>query len=221
MTTPSDGIEVDIDAFVGIVAFVETSAFVAASVLEDVHHADVVRVLDAAVRNGHHLITSYPVILETIWAVRKEVITSHKRQSGSEEERASVEADADEAVARAIMIIDIMIYQGILEIVDADRVHPDYLVLCSKEMTHRGRAAYVAKSRTYRYLGIGPFDLIHYAFAEGANASVIITSDAAFADIEGSDDMFGHIRVQLVGGPLIDMLGGDGGVRGQGRGGGA
>ena len=221
MKTLSDGTEGDIDAFVGIVAFVETSAFVAASVLEDIHHADAVRVLDAAVRSGCRLITTYAVILELIWAVRKKVTMSHKRQSGSEEERASVEADADEAVARAIGIIDNMMEQGILEIVDADRVHPDYALLCSKEWMHRGHAVYMAKSRTYRYLGIGPFDLIHYAFAEGANASVIITSDAAFADIEGSDDMFGHIRVQLVGEPLIDLLGGDGGRQGQEQGGGA
>ncbi len=221
MTTPSDGIGVDIGDFAGIDAFVETSAFVAASVLEDIHHADAVRVLDAAVRSGCRLITTYAVILELIWAVRKKVTMSHKRQSGSEEERASVEADADKAVARAIGIIFNMIEQGILEIVDADEVHSDYVILCGKELTHRGRAVYVAKSRTYRHRGIGPFDLIHYASAEGANASVIITSDAAFADIEGNDDEFGHIRVQLTSGPLIDLLGGENAGRGQERGGGA
>ncbi len=210
MTTPSDDIEVDIDALVAIDVFGETSAFVAVSVLEDIHHADAVRVLDAAVRSGCRLITTHAVILELIGAVRKKVITSHKRQSGSEEERAGVEASADAAVARAIKIIYDMVRRGVLKIVAVEKPH-DYFGLCGKALVHSGHAVYVADNRACRHRGIGPFDLIHYASAEGAGASVIITSDAAFADIEGNDNEFGHIRVQLTGGPLIDLLGGDGG----------
>ena len=212
MTTPSDGIGVDIDVLVAIDVFVETSVFVAVSVLDDIHHADAVRVLDAAVRNGCRLITTYAVILELMGAVRKKVITSHKRQSGSEEERAGVEASADVAVARAIKIIYNMVRRGVLKIVMVKGKSHDYFGLCGKALVHSGHAVYVADNRAYRHKGIGPFDLIHYASAEGANAAVIITSDAAFADIEGNDDEFGHIKVQLTGGPLIDLLGGgDGG----------
>ncbi len=212
MTTPSDGIEVDVDALVAIDVCVETSAFVAASVLEDIHHADAVRVLDAAVRSGCRRITTYAVILELIGAVRKKVITSHRRQSGSEEERAGVEASADAAVARAIKIIYNMVRRGVLKIVVAKGKSHDCFGLCGNALVHSGHAVYVADNRACRHRGIGSFDLIHYASAEGAGASVIITSDAAFADIEGGGGEFGHIRVQLTGGPLIDLLGGgDGG----------
>ena len=150
MTTPSDGIGVDIGDFAGIDAFVETSEFVAASVLEDIHHADAVRVLDAAVRSGCRLITTYAVILELIGAVRKKVITSHKRQSGSEEERAGVEASADAAVARAIEIIEDMVDRGVLKIVAVEKSH-DYFGLCGKALVHSGHAVYVADNRAYRH----------------------------------------------------------------------
>ena len=145
-------------------------------------------------------------------AVRKKVIASHRRQSGGgEEERAGAEASAEDAVARAIKIIEDMVKHGILEIVSTEGSSPDYSSLCDKALAHRGRAVYMASSKSYRHHGIGAFDLVHYALAKGEGASVIITADAAFADIEGSDDEFGHIRVQLTGKPLIGPLGGGAG----------
>ena len=39
---------------------------------------------------------------------------------------------------------------------------------------------------------------------------MICTTDAAFADIAGSDDVFGHIMVQLTSGPLVGPLAGGG-----------
>ena len=202
MAAASDGAEGGVDAYV------EASVLVAKTVIEDVHHADAARVLDEAARGGWRLITTYAVILEVIDAVRRKVIASHRRQSGGEEERAGVEASAEDAVARTIRITKDMVNQGILEIVSTESKPLDYSSLCDKALAHRGRAVYAVSSKSYRHRGIGAFDLMHYAFARDAGASVIITSDAAFADIEGSDDEFGHIRVQLTGEPLIGPLGG-------------
>ena len=202
MAAASDGAEGGVDAHV------EASVLVAKTALEDAHHADAARVLDEAARSGWRLITTYAVVLEVIDAVRKKVIASHRRQSGGEEERAGVEASAEDTVARAISITKDMVNQGILEIVSTESKSPDFSRLCDKALAHRGRAVYMASSKSYRHHGIGAFDLVHYALARDAGASVIITSDAAFADIEGSDDEFGHIRVQLTGKPLIGPLGG-------------
>ena len=202
MAAASDGAEGGVDAYV------EASVLVAKTVIEDVHHADAARVLDEVARSGWRLVTTYAVILEVIDAVRRKVIASHRRQSGGEAEQAGVEASGEDAVARAIKIIEDMVKHGILKIVAVEGGSPDFSRLCDKALAHRGRAVYMASSKSYRHRGIGAFDLMHYAFARDAGASVIITSDAAFADIEGSDDEFGHIRVQLTGKPLIDLLGG-------------
>ena len=91
MAAASDGAEGGVDAYV------EASALVAKTVLEDAHHADAARVLDEAAHSGWRLITTYAVVLEVIDAVRKKVIASHRRQSGGEEERAGAEASAAEA----------------------------------------------------------------------------------------------------------------------------
>ena len=191
-----------------IIVYVDTSSFMAITIAEDVHHDDVIRVINAVVRNGWRLIISYMVIFEAINAVRKRITTSYKRQSGGEEERAGVEATADATVAHMFKILDRMVKHGILGIAKQGGWSPDFSRLCDKALAHRGRAVYVVSSKSYRHRGIGAFDLMHYAFARDAGASVIITSDAAFADIEGSDDEFGHIRVQLTGEPLIGPLGG-------------
>lgn len=67
------------------------------------------------------------------------------------------------------------------------------------------------RGRRCRHIGVGPFDMAHFALALGARAEAICTTDAAFADIAGSDGVFGHIRIQLTGDPLIDLLAGRGG----------
>lgn len=202
MTAPSDVAEG------GIIGYVDTSSYMAATITWDMHHDDAIRVFDAAVRSGCVLIISYAVILEAIGAVRKKVTTSRKRRSGSEEERAGVDASANAAVAHMFKVTDNMFRQGMLRIIKQKRPPLDFADLCGNALDHKGRAVDDG-GKMYRYRGIDAYDLVHYAFAEGAGASVIITSDAAFADIEGNDDKFGHIKVQLTGGPLIDLLGGD------------
>lgn len=198
-----------------ITIHIDASAFIAASVSTDIHHDDAIRGLEAAVRNKCQLIISYVVILEAIGAVRKKIITSRRRRTGSEEERAEAEAHADEVVVRMLTFAYDLARQGILKIVEWKGDSLDFILLSNKALVHRGRAVDDG-GKMYRYRGIGAYDLIHYAFAEDVGASVIITSDAAFADIEGNDDKFGHIRVQLTGGPLIDLLGGGGQDEGQG-----
>ncbi len=74
---------------------------------------------------------------------------------------------------------------------------------------HAGRAVYSKGGRFYRYRGVGPCDWLQFELAEYANASVICTTDAAFADIEGNDEDFGHIRIQMTNASLIGPLIGD------------
>ena len=52
--------------------------------------------------------------------------------------------------------------------------------------------------------------LAAFELAEYADVSVIYTTDAVFADIEGNDEDFGHIRIQMTNGLRI---GGSGGAR--------
>ena len=118
-----------------------------------------------------------------------------------------MDASADAAVYHMFKVADDMSKRGILKIMKQKRLPLDFAGMCDNALDHKG-CAVDDGGRMYRYRGIGAYDLVHYAFAEDAGASVIITSDAAFADIEGNDDKFGHIRVQLTGGPLIDLLGG-------------
>ena len=59
-----------------------------------------------------------------------------------------------------------------------------------------------------RHLGIDACDWPQIAFADAAGASAICTTDTAFADIVGNDAEFGHLKVQLTSGPLIDLLSG-------------
>ena len=67
------------------------------------------------------------------------------------------------------------------------------------------------RGRRCRHVGVGPFDRAHFALALGARAEAICTTDAAFADIAGSDGTFGHTKIHLMGSPLVDMLAGRGG----------
>ena len=75
-------------------------------------------------------------------------------------------------------------------------------------LEHEGRTAPGVGGQRCRHVGVGPFDWAHFALALGARAEAICTTDAAFADIAGSDDMFGHIKIQLTRDPLIDLLAG-------------
>lgn len=66
-----------------------------------------------------------------------------------------------------------------------------------------GRAVHTGKGKNYRYRGVGSYDWLNFLLARDSGATVICTTDAAFADIEGNDSEFGHIRIQMAGAPPI------------------
>ena len=190
------------------IAYLDTGIIIALSISDDMHHDDASRVCNAAVRSNCVLITSYLAIMEAVGVVRKNAITLCRRRSGGEDEQASVEAYADAAVTDMLNNVDRMAGQDLLKIVKQKDRSPDLPLLCDKAIEHRGHAACGAKSGAYRHYGIGSYDLLHYSFAMAAGASLILTSDAAFADIEGNDNEFGHIRIRITARPLIDLLAG-------------
>ncbi len=79
-------------------------------------------------------------MLEAIGAVRKKVTTSHKRRSGSEEERAAVDASADAAVYHMFKVADDMSKQGILKIMKQKRLPLDFAGMCDNALDHKGCA---------------------------------------------------------------------------------
>ena len=193
------------------IAHLDSGALMALAIPADMHHDDAVRVCDAAVRRGgYRLVTSHLAVMEAMAVVRKRVTTSHKLRSGTEEERAGVDADAGRATAAMLKRIDYMANSGFLSIMELEDWAPDLVLLRGKVHMHAGRAVRIAGGRIYRYRGIGSCDWLHFAIAVALGASVICTTDAAWADVEGNDEEFGHIRIQTTGGPLIAPLIGGG-----------
>ncbi len=193
------------------IAYLDSGALMALAIPADMHHDDAVRVCNAAVRRGgYRLVTSHLAVMEAIAVVRKRVTTSHRLRSGTEEERAGVDADAGRATDDMLKRVDDMANSGFLRIVELEDWAPDLAFLRGKVHMHAGRAVRIAGGRIYRYRGIGSCDWLHFAIAKIIGASVICTTDAAWADIEGNDEEFGHIRIQTTGGPLIAPLIGGG-----------
>ena len=189
-------------------ACLDSSAIVALAVPDDMHHDDTVRVCRAAVRSGYLLIASPLAIMEAVAAIRKKFTSLRRRRSGSEKETAGVEAEAGMAVAHMHKVVNGMVNQKHLKVVELAGWSPDFPVLCDEMNKHEGSVTCSAKSRTYRHRGIGSHDPPHYSIAKDVGAPIIITSDAAFADIEGKGGEFGHVRIRTTGGPLIGLLGG-------------
>ena len=190
-----------------LVVYLDSGTIVALTVADDMHHNDAVRTCDAAVRSGKcQLVTSPLAIMEAAGAIRKKITRSHRLRTGSEEGRANVIADANRAAAHMFWHTGVMEKHGVLAIMESGGWSPDFVRLPTKVREHPGRAVYTEGGRFYRYCGIGSCDWLQFALAEYANASVICTTDAAFADIEGNDEDFGHIRIQMTNGPLIDEL---------------
>ena len=175
-------------------------------IANDAHHGDASAAYGAAVRSGRGPTAPHPAAMEAVGAVRKKITTSQRPRSGSRDERAGVEARAETAVAHTPRITRSMAKRDFPRAVEPRGRSPDLPLPCGRMPVHRGFAVHSAKSRTYRHRGIGPCDLMHHAFARDAGASMIAASDAAFADMEGGDDMFGSISVQMTGSPLIDLL---------------
>ena len=175
----------------------------------DKHHADAVRVLDAVTRSDCRLITSPMAIAETIGVVRKRTAASYKYRPGHSEDLHYVDDRVHESVTGAKRTLYSLNKRGLLTIVHMPGWHFDQIRVYSKMLEHPGRTVPGWKS-SCRHLGINPCDWPHFAFADAAGASAICTTDAAFADIVGNDAEFGHIKVQLASGPLIDLLSGGG-----------
>lgn len=118
-----------------------------------------------------------------------------------------VEAHVDEAVSRLLAFIESMKDDDGLEIAEADNARFDLVMLNRKAIEHAGRViAPASRGKRYRHRGVGARDWLHFWLAPCAGADMICATDAAFADIAGSDDAFGHILVQLTAGPLAGPL---------------
>ena len=193
------------------IAYLDSGALMALAIPADMHHDDAVRVCDAAVRRGgYRLVTSHLAVMEAIAVVRKRVTTSHRLRSGTEEERAGVDADAGRATAAMLKRVGDMVRRSMLLVMELEDWAPDLVLLRGKVHMHAGRAVQIAGGRIYRYRGVGSCDWLHFAIAKALGASVICTTDAAWADVEGNDEEFGHIGIQTTGGPLIAPLIGGG-----------
>ena len=198
------------DEIGGPAAYLDAGVIMALAIPGDMHRANAKRMCDAAVQSGYDLVASPISIMEAAAAARKRTITLHKIQSGSEAELAGAEAHGEANVALIRKVVDRMVKQGHLKITDLKGWSPDFLGLCHMMIVCRGSAVRRAKSRTYWHRGIGPHDLLHCAAAKHLDAPIIITTDAALADIVGRENGCGHIRIQITSGPLIDLLGGGG-----------
>ena len=137
-------------------------------------------------------------------------------RSGDDDERRAADERARGAAAALLDLVDDMKGHGRLEVVDMEGRPPDLAVLCGRMLEHAGYTVPGSKGQTCRHRGIGSYDWLHIAFARDAGVAVICTTDAAFADIAGSDDEFGHIGIQPTStgavGPLYGLAWGQGGA---------
>ena len=172
------------------------------------HYDGAVRACDAAVRNGYQLVTSLLAIMEMINVVRRRTAASCKCRPGRVEDQEAADARVRRAVAQALVLVMNMKRSGALEIMETAGWSPDLFFLLGKMLEHPGRIVSGTRSRTCRHRGVGPYDWFHCALALLAGASVICTTDAALADVAGSDAQFGRIQVQLTSEPLVGPLSG-------------
>ena len=174
----------------------------------DMHYDGSVRACGAAVRSGCQLVTSLLAIMEMVNVLRRRMAASCKCRPGRGEDQEAADARVRRAVERALVLVMNMKRSGALEIMETAGWSPDLDFLLGKMLEHPGRIVSGMRSRTCRHRGVGPYDWFHYALALLAGASVICTTDAALADVAGSDAQFGRIQVQLTSGPLIGPLSG-------------
>ena len=188
-----------------LIAYLDTGVLVALALgTADMHYDGAVRACIEAVRDGYQLATSPLAVMEMIGVVRRRITMSHKCRPGNSGDYQAADADARRAVSNALAIINVMERQGLLTLVGEVGWSPDTVLAQRKLLEYPGRTVSGKHSRTCRHRGIGPYDWFHFELAEDAGASVIYTTDAALADITGTDREFGHIQVRLVGGPPPD-----------------
>ena len=192
--------------------YLDSGVIVALVLFFDMHHLGASRMFDAARRSGCRIITSRLAIMEAVSVVRRRTAESHKWLPGSGFEMAGMEVHMREAVSKMFKILHDLEDAGILKVVEIDDRTLDLALLQRKAVEHVGRVIVPAASgKRFRHRGIGACDWLHIWIAKCIGADVIITNDTAFVEIVGNDDEFGPIQVQMTGGPLIDLLGGDGG----------
>ena len=175
----------------------------------DMHYAGTVRVCNAIKRSGCRLITSPLALAETIGVVRKKTAISYKCRQGHDGDLWYADARVDEATTRAFKLARNLDECGFLIVVNIPGWTLDLPRVHAKMFEHPGRVV-PGRGKFCRHLGIGSCDWPQIMLARDVGASAILTTDTAFADIVGSDSEFGHIKVQLTGEPLIDLLSGDG-----------
>ena len=171
----------------------------------DMHYGDVVRILDAVERSRCQGVTSLLAIMESIDVIRKRSTESYKYWSGSDKERKFIDMKASGSVTTLLNNVRAMERRRLLQIIKPRRRF-SLSLMYAKLLEHAGHTAPGIPGRRCRYSGVGPYDLEHFALALDAGAEAICTTDAAFAHIAGNDDMFGRIKIQLAGDPLIDLL---------------
>ena len=180
------------------------------------HHAGASSAMDAAWNNGWEVITSWLVVMEALGVVRRRVTEDHRYKSGSDEEREEVDRAVREATSAFLKHMRTMRRQKRLRIVELDGWFPAPSRILSKMLEHAGFTVPGRAGQICRYRGIGLLDWLHIIFARAAGATVICTTDKAFADIAGNDGEFGHIQIQLTSvgaiGPLYGPAGPDGGA---------
>ena len=193
----------------GRVVYLDSGPLVALALgADDMHYDGAARACDAAVRNGYQLVTSLLAIMEMINVVRRRTAASCKCRPGRVEDQEAADARVRRAAADALDLINTMVKDGTLAIIETAGWSPDLDFLLGKMIEHPGRIVSGMRSRTCRHRGVGPYDWFHYALALLAGASVICTTDAALADVAGSDAQFGRIQIQLTSEPLVGPLSG-------------
>ena len=175
------------------------------------HHEGALRLFNAAKLNRCRMITSRLAVMEAIAAVRR------RRQARTCACRGAVRRWRARKCARGrgraelLEFIKAVKSMHGLRVVDIGRPLC-FAILQSKALKHKGRIIAPAAAGKYRHRGVGACDWLHFWLAMCAGAGMICTTDAAFVDIAGSDDKFGHIQVQPASGPLIGHLAGAGAV---------
>lgn len=191
--------------------YLDSGVIAALALFFDMHHLGAFRVFDAARKCGCEIVTSRLAIMEAVGVVRRRTVEAHKRRSESGSDLAGVEAHMREAVSRMFELVRSLENAGILKVVEIDDRTLDLALLQRKVVEHVGRIRVpAADGKRFRHIGIGACDWLHIWIAKCIDADVICTTDAAFVEIVGNDDEFGHIQVQMTNGPLIDLLGGGG-----------
>ena len=136
---------------------------------------------------------------------------SYKCRQGHDEDLRHADDRVDEAAANAAKLFDNLDRRVFLTVVNIPGWQLDLPRMHAKMLEHPGRTV-PGRGKFCRHLGIGSCDWPQIMFARDAGASAILTTDTAFADIVGNDGEFGHIKVQLTGEPLIDLLSSAGGA---------